>query len=343
MTQTKTPFAGLTRRQTLTAAAALPLATMLPRRAHAAEFTYKLATGQDPSHPVNKRAQEAIDRIKAATNGRLEIRLFPANQLGSDTDLLSQVRNGGVEFFNQASSVLSTLVPAAGIVNTGFAFSDVDQVWKAMDGGLGKYVRGQIDKVGLMTLSKPWENGFRQITTSTKPISTPDDLHGLKLRVPAAPMLSTLFSALGASPTPINFNEVYSALQTKLVEGQENPLAIIATARLYEVQKFCSQTNHVWDAYWILGNRKAFDRLPKDIQEIVLREFDKAATDERADIAALSKSLRADLAAKGLQFVDVDKKAFKAALSKTSFYKDWRAKFGEEAWKLLEESTGALA
>ena len=88
MTQTKTFAAGLTRRQALTGAAALPLFTILPRRADAPEFTYKLATGQDPSHPVNKRAQEAIDRIKAATNGRLEIRLFPANQLGSDTDLL---------------------------------------------------------------------------------------------------------------------------------------------------------------------------------------------------------------------------------------------------------------
>ncbi|MEX8494677.1 TRAP transporter substrate-binding protein [Sphaerotilus sp.] len=343
MTQPSNPVLGLSRRQVLAGAAALPLFTILPRRADAAEFTYKLATGQDPSHPVNKRAQEAIDRIKAATNGRLDIRLFPANQLGSDTDLLSQVRNGGVEFFNQASSVLSTLVPAAGIVNTGFAFSDEEQVMKAMDGGLGKYVRGQIEKVGLMTMSKPWENGFRQITTSTKPITTPDDLRGLKLRVPAAPMLSTLFAALGASPTPINFNEVYSALQTKLVEGQENPLAIIATARLYEVQKYCSLTNHVWDAYWILGNRKAVDRLPKDIQEVVFREFDKAATDERTDIAALSKSLRADLTAKGLQFVDVDKKAFKAALGKTSFYKDWRAKFGEEAWKLLEDNVGVLA
>jgi tripartite ATP-independent transporter DctP family solute receptor len=334
---------GLTRRQCLTGAAALPLFTILPKRAHAAEFTYKLATGQDPTHPVNKRAQEAIDRIRAATNGRLEIRLFPANQLGSDTDLLSQVRNGGVEFFNQASSVLSTLVPAAGIVNTGFAFTDNDQVWKAMDGGLGKYVRAQIEKVGITTMSRPWENGFRQVTTSTKPINGPDDLKGLKLRVPSAPMLATLFTALGASPTPINFNEVYSALQTKLVEGQENPLAIIATARLYEVQKYCSLTNHVWDAYWILGNRKAVDRLPKDIQEIVFREFDKSAGDERADIATLSKSLRADLQAKGLQFVEVDKKAFKATLAKTSFYKDWRGKFGEEAWKLLEENAGALA
>src|SRR5437763_4676353 len=123
----------LTRRQVLAGTAALPVFSIGTRSANAAEFTYKFAAGQDPSHPVNKRAQEAIDRIRNATGGRLDIKLFPANQLGSDTDLLSQVRSGGVEFFNQASVVLSTLVPAAGIINTGFAFHDYNEVWKAMD------------------------------------------------------------------------------------------------------------------------------------------------------------------------------------------------------------------
>ena len=331
-----------TRRQLLAGAAALPLFSIASRPAWAAEFNYKFATGQDPSHPVNKRAQEAIDRIRKATGGRLEIKLFPANQLGSDTDLLSQVRSGGVEFFNQASVVLSTLVPQAGILNTGFAFHDYPEVWRAMDGPLGTYVRTQIEKVGLLTMSKPWDNGFRHVTTSSKPVRTPEDLKGMKLRVPAAPMLSSLFTALGASPTPINFNEVYSALQTKLVEGQENPLAIISTARLYEVQKYCSLTNHVWDAYWILGNRKAVERLPKDVQEIVRRELDKAATDERADIAALSVSLRTDLAAKGVQVIEPDKRAFKEALAKGTFYRDLRAKFGDDAWKLLQGSVGSL-
>ena len=255
---------------------------------------------------------------------------------------MAQVRNGGIEFFNQASTVLSTIVPAAGIVNTGFAFSDSAQVFKALDGDLGRHVRAQIEKAGLLTMSRPWENGFRQVTTSTRPIREPDDLKGVKLRVPAAPMLSTLFAALGANATPINFSEVYSALQTRVVEGQENPLPIIATARLYEVQKFCSLTNHVWDAYWILGNRKAVERLPNDIREVVYREFDRSAGDERADIAALGKSLRAELEGKGLQFVQVDNQAFKAALAKTGFYNAWRAKFGEEAWKLLEDNAGPM-
>ena len=141
---------------------------------------------------------------------------------------------------------------------------------------------------------------------------------------------------------PINFSELYSALQTHIVEGQENPLAIIATTRLYEVQKYCSMTGHVWDGYWLLGNRRAWGALPDDLQIIATQEFDKSALDERADIAKLSDSLRQDLTAKGLVFNDVDRNNFRDALRKTSFYKDWRGKFGEQAWSLLEASTGAL-
>ncbi|QBC30845.1 TRAP transporter substrate-binding protein [Pandoraea sp. XY-2] len=337
----------INRRTFLKAGAALsvaaPLVSVSGRAFSAPQFSYKLATGQDPSHPVNVRAKQAAERILKATGGRLEIRVFPSNQLGSDTDLLSQIRNGGVEFINMAASVLSTLVPAAGIANTGFAFPDYDHVWKAMDGDLGKYMQAQIGKAGMLAMSRPWDNGFRQITSSTKPIRTPDDLHGFKIRVPVAPMLISLFQSLKAGPTPINFNELYSALQTRLVDGQENPLPIISTAKLYEVQKYVSMTSHVWDAYWILGNPAAFKRLPSDVQAIVLTEFDRAATEERADIAALNSTLSQSLASKGLQIVDADKQAFREQLSKTSFYRDWRAKFGAQGWDLLQQTTGALA
>lgn len=340
---TKVSKTGLSRRVVLAAGASIPLVSILSRRGDAAEFTLKFATGQDPSHPVNKRAREAIDRIKEATSGRVEINLFPANQLGSDTDLLGQIRNGAVDYLNIGSSVLATLVPTVGIVNTGFAFTSYDEVWKAMDGDLGKFVKSEIENVGVLQVGKSWDNGFRQLTSSTREIKTPEDLKGFKMRVPAAPILTGLFQALGAGPTPINFNEVYSALQTKVVEGQENPLAIIATAKLYEVQKYCSLTSHVWDAYIILGNRRSFQRLPADAQEIVTRELNKAADAERADIAVLSKSLRDELSGKGLQFVEVDKAAFRSALGKTSFYKDWRAKFGDKGWTLLEQAVGQLA
>jgi TRAP-type C4-dicarboxylate transport system substrate-binding protein len=127
-----------------------------------------------------------------------------------------------------------------------------------------------------------------------------------------------------------------------VVEGQENPLAIIATTRLYEVQKSCSLTGHVWDGYWFLANKRAFERLPKDLQEVVAREFDRSATDQRADVAKLNVSLREELTAKGIQFFDVDREPFRQALSKTSFYKDWKAKYGEEAWSHLEKFSGKL-
>jgi tripartite ATP-independent transporter DctP family solute receptor len=332
----------ISRRAMLVGGAALPLVSLLTRSASAAEFSFKLATGQDPTHPVNLRAQEAIDRIREATGGKLEIRLFPANQLGSDTDLLSQVRSGGVELFNLSSSILATLVPAAGIVNTGFAFSDYDSVWKALDGDLGTHVRAQIAKAGLMTASRIWDNGFRQITSSTREIRGPDDLRGFKIRVPPAPALTSLFKALDAGPAPINFNELYSSLQTKVVEGQENPLPIIATTKLYEVQKYCSMTSHVWDGYWILANRRAWGRLPEAIRSVAEQEFDRSAADQRADIAQLSTSLRQDLTAKGLLFNDVDREPFRDALRRTSFYRDWKGKYGDEAWSHLEQVTGKL-
>ena len=331
-----------TRRALLAGAAAFPLLTMLKWPASAAEFELKYATGQDPSHPVNLRAQEALTRIREATSGRVDIKLFPANQLGSDTDLLTQVRNGSVEFFNLSSLILATLVPISGITSVGFAFKNYDEVWGAMDGQLGNHIRSEIAKTPIFTVSKIWDNGFRHVTSSTREIRGPADLKGFKLRVPPAPPLTSLFKALDAAPTPINFNEVYTSLQTKVVEGQENPLAIIATARLYEVQKTCSLTAHVWDGYWVLGNKRAFAKLPADLQAIITRELDKSAGDQRADIAKLSDTLKADLKAKGITFIDVQQDDFRKALASTNFYAEWKQKYGPTAWDLMEKVSGKL-
>ena len=330
------------RRRLLTQSAALPLFSIITHRADAAEFELKYATGQDPTHPVNLRAKEALDRIRQATSGRVDIKLFPANQLGSDTDLLTQVRNGSVDFFNLSSLILATFVPVSGITSVGFAFKNYDDVWKAMDGDLGNYIRAEIAKTPIFTVSKIWDNGFRQITSSGREIKSPADLKGFKVRVPAAPPLTSLFTALEAAPSPINFNEVYTALQTKVVEGQENPLAIIATARLYEVQKSCSLTGHVWDGYWVLGNKRSFQKLPADVQQIIQREIEKSATDQRADVAKLNTSLIADLKTKGLNFVNVQPDEFRKKLAATPFYSDWKTKYGATAWDLLEKVSGKL-
>ncbi len=166
-------------------------------------------------------------------------------------------------------------------------------------------------------MSKIWDTRLPSNHLFGQEIKTAADLKGFQVRVPAAPPLTSLFKALEAAPSPINFNEVYTALQTKVVEGQENPLAIIATARLYEVQKSCSLTGHVWDGYWVLGNKRAFDKLPADVQQVIKRELDKSATDQRVDVAKLSTSLMADLKAKGITFIDVQQEDFRKKLAST--------------------------
>ena len=334
----------LDRRRLLATAGATALAAPLlrGRPAAAAEFTYKYANNLPLTHPMNLRAKEAAEAIGRETGGRVEIQIFPNNQLGSDTDMLSQVRSGAIEFFTLSGLILSTLVPAASINGVGFAFPDYDAVWKAMDGALGAHVRAQIGKAGLVVMDRIWDNGFRQITSSSKPITSPDDLRNFKIRVPVSPLWTSLFQAFGSAPTSINFAEVYSALQTKVVDGQENPLAIISTAKLYEVQKYCSLTNHMWDGFWMLANRRAWAALPKDAQEIVAKNWNAAAMLERADVAKLNAGLREELAKQGMVFNQPETAPFREALKKAGFYSQWKQRYGEEAWAILEQSTGAL-
>ena len=335
----------MTRRRLLAGLTLLTSSAAAPRvaRAQQAQWTYKYANNLPETHPMNLRAREMAAAIKQETNGRFDLQIFPNSQLGSDTDTLSQIRSGGVEFFTLSGLILSTLVPAASINGMGFAFPDYDPVWKAMDGDLGAYIRGQIAKANLVAMDKIWDNGFRQTTTSTKPVQKPDDFRGMKLRVPVSPLWTSMFKALDASPASINFNEVYSALQTKVVDGQENPLAIISTAKLYEVQKYCSLTNHMWDGFWFLANRRAWEALPEDVRGIVARHINAAGLKERDDVAKLNATLQQDLAAKGLAFNRPDPAPFRDKLRAAGFYTEWKGKYGDEAWSLLEKSAGKLA
>jgi tripartite ATP-independent transporter DctP family solute receptor len=337
-----------TRRKFLSQASTLTLGTlatsMVGSVAHAqtAEFTMKYGSNLPAIHPLNVRAKEAADAIRKETNGRVDIQVYPNNQLGSDTDMLSQVRSGAMDFMTLSGLILSTLVPSASINGIGFAFKDDQQVWSAMDGDLGAFVRANIAKAGLHAFDKIWDNGFRQITSSTKPITSPADLKGFKIRVPVSPLWTSMFKALDAAPASINFSEVYSALQTKIVEGQENPLAIIQTAKLYEVQKYCSLTNHMWDGFWFLANSKTWARIPKDLQAIITKHINGAGLHERDDVRRLNNSVEVELKAKGMKFNTVNTEAFRATLRKAGFYADWKKKYGAEAWGLLEKYTGKL-
>ncbi len=336
----------VSRRSLLKSAAlgAVAVGTLLKAPAVLAQAPVKLKFGNDlpATHTVNIRLKEAVEAISAETKGALEINVFPNNQLGSDTDMMTQLRSGALELATMPSTVLSTLIPSASLTGVGFAFTSYDKVWAAMDGEVGKYIRGNIEKVGLFPFDAMWDNGFRQITSSTKPINSPDDLKNFKIRVPVVPLWVALFSAFGAAPVSIPLNEAYSALQTKIADGQENPLALIEAAKFYEVQKYLSLTNHSWDGFWGIASARIWKTVPKDLQAVMQKHLNAAAKKQRDDIVAANAEYRKNLESKGLVFNTTKPEEFQAALAKTSFYKDAKAKFGDEAWTLLQKYAGNI-
>jgi tripartite ATP-independent transporter DctP family solute receptor len=321
---------------------ALPLPGLLRARGDAPEFEMKLGNDNPTSHPNTIRQQEAVDRILKESNGRVKISVFPNNQLGGDTDMLSQLRSGALEFMTLSGLILSTYTPLSSIYGIGYAWPGYKQVWAAVDGELGGLIRTSVDKAGLHAFDKIWDNGFRQISSSSHPIRTPEDLKGYKIRVPVSPLWTSMFEALGAAPASINFNEVYSALQTKIVEGQENPLVNIETAKLYEVQRYISMTRHMWDGFLMLGNGRNWKSLPPDVQQVIAKNFDGSAEDQRADYASSDGTMRALLEEQGMVFNEPDPEAFRQVLIKVGFYDKWKQKYGTEAWTVLEKYTGKI-
>jgi tripartite ATP-independent transporter DctP family solute receptor len=334
----------ITRRDLLKSASAASAATLLGRPASAAaEFEFKLGANTPDTHPLTLRLIEAARAIGVQSSGRLNITVFPNSQLGGDPEMLSQLRAGGIELLAAPSLTLSTLVPLSGLPSVGFAFQSYDQVWAAMDGGVGDVVREAIGRAGIVPMRKIWDNGFRQITSSSsRQLNGVEDLKGFKIRVPVTALLTSLFSGLGALPSSISYSELYSALQTHIVEGQENPLAQVATGKLYEVQKHCALSNHCWSGYWIVANRRALAGLPADLLEIVNSQFDAFAIKERADLLDMDRSLQADLTQRGMIFNKPDPVQFRAALVKAGFYTQWQKTYGAEAWARLEKYTGGL-
>lgn len=319
-------------------------AAAAPATAAAAAEIVQLKLGNDlpASHSVNRRLAEAVAAIAAETQGRLVITLFPNNQLGGDPGMLSQLRTGALELATMPGTVLSTLIPATALMGLGFVFTGYDRIWPAIDGAVGDHVRARIEAAGIAPFRAVWDNGFRQITSSTHPIRTPEDLRNFKIRLPMVALWVSMFHALGAAPTSIPLNEAYPALQTRVADGQENPLALINAAKFYEVQRFCSLTNHAWDGFWLLASAKVWGTLPAELRAVMARQFDAAALRQREDNLAAATSLRATLEGRGLVFNGTDPIRFRQVLAGTDFYARARQRFGGEAWDLLERHAGTI-
>jgi TRAP-type transport system periplasmic protein len=337
---------GMIRRSVATAALAIPAIHLFSRSASAsaAPIVFKCSNSYVLSHPVNQRLKQAGERIKKESDGQIELRLFPDSALGSDPEMVAQLRSGALEIHIGLFSYYSSLVPAVNASGLGFAFKNYDQVWAAWDGAFGDYLRAQCpDKVGAICLDKTFDTGFRQITTSTHPVVTPADLKGLKIRVPNEENKTSLFTYLGASPTPIPIKEMYSALQTRVVDAQENGLPHIELWKLYEVTKFCSLTNHIWDGLSIFVNTKAMNRLTSAQQEILTKNLNLAAIQERADYTTLMANILPQMAKQGMKVNTTKRDEFVAVLQESGYYKAWKARLGDEPWSLLEKFTGPLA
>jgi tripartite ATP-independent transporter DctP family solute receptor len=333
----------LTRKQFLAGSAGLAAAAILHYPADAAEFTFKLGHDQPVNHPQNVRAVEAAKKIQQESGGQLVVQVFPNNQLGGDTQMLAQLRSGALELMQVGDNILANVVPAASDTSLPFAFADYKQLWDAMDGDFGAYIHAQIEKVGLHVFEKGWDAGFRNVFTNTRAVHDAADMKGLKLRVPEAPVQLAFFRALGASPTPVNNNELYSAIQTHLVDGAEQPLISIETAKLYEVSKYISLTRHQPTPFEMLANGNAWKRLPAKLQDILSRNLNDAAMLERADIANGEAGLETQLRSQGQTIVTPDRNSFRTVIANAGLYAKWQATYGQQPFALLEKYAGKLA
>ena len=332
----------LSRRQIMTGAAGVSAAAIMHWPANAAEFSWKYGSVLPITHPMNARIAEAAPKIKEATGGRFEYAVYPSSAWGGDTAMIAQTISGALQMYSLAGDILAPRNPSAGIMGVGFAFPGYGQNWAAMDGDLGLWYRGMAERQGLFAMEKAFDHGFRNITSRNKPINTPDDLHGMKIRLPVAPTLISLFKSLGASPTALNFGEVYSALQTGVVDGEENPLQLIDEAKFYEVQKYCSMTGHVWTGLHCAFNVAAWKKLPPDIQDIIGHHMTEAATLQRADWLRINDTVTKTLQEHGMIFNTPDVAPFRAVAAKNGFYEEVKKRMGDEPWALLEKYTGKL-
>ena len=311
--------------------------------ANAAEFTYKLGHDGPVTHPQNLRVVQAAKKIGEESGGRLVVQIYPNSQLGSDSQMLAQVRSGALELMMLGDNILGQVVPAASIASLPFAFDSYQELWAALDGPLGSNIHAQIEKIGLHVFAKGWDVGLRHVFTSSRPVHSADDMKGLKLRVPEAPIQVSFFRALGASPTPLNITELYTGLQTHLVEGAELPLSVIESAKYYEATKYISLTAHQPTCFEMLANGAAYQRLPKDLQEILARNLDEMAMLERADVANGDTALKAQLETQGQTVIEPDRKSFRAVIQRSGLYAKWRDTYGPEPFALLEKAVGNLA
>ncbi len=325
----------------LAAAGGLMLAS---RRVRAADFELRQFHNQPADSPLHKRLVEMWAAVKSETGGRVQVQTFPENNqiAGGDPSALDMVVSGELDFFTLNGGSIGNLVPASNVQGLLFAFRTPAQVFGALDGDLGDYLREEMKTKGIYAVPRGcFDNGFHQITCSTRPIRSVDDLQGLKIRTPDAPIYIEAWKAMGATPIVVNLNKMYETLKNGTAEAQTNPLAIAELLKLYEVQKYVSITNHGWSGFNLLANWKLWQRFPADVQQVIERNAMNFARLQRADNNALNTEFRTKLAQQGMVFNEAETSSFRARLG--PYYARWKDTIGRRAWSLLEAHVGTLS
>lgn len=282
-------------------------ATALSVSAAQAQTEIKFGHVGEPGSLFDQSAQEFAKRANAKLGNKAKVVVYGSSQLGGDGELMKKLKLGTVDLA-LPSTVMSSQVPAFGLFEMPYLVKDRVQMAKIRDQVVNPTLVPIAEKSGYHIIAI-WENGFRQITNNKRPIVKPDDLKGLKLRVPGGTWRVKMFKAYGANPSPLAFSEVFVALQTGVMDAQENPLAQIYPARFYEVQKYLSMTGHVYTPAYVTAGA-SWARLPPDVQKILKDTAVEMEPVVYKIAAGLDESLLKKLKDAGMQVNNADKEAF---------------------------------
>jgi len=296
-------------------------------------FHCRLGANQPAESATARRLAEMAAAIGEETGGEFRLDVFPESRLGPDPQMFADLRSGALQFY-LSGALLGGVAPTSALPLMPFVFRDSRAVFAALDGPLGDRIRGELAGSGLYAFPRAWQNGFHHITTSARPIERAADFAGLKIRTPGGEIAADFFRTLGAEPGMVPFSGMYQALKAKTFDGQSDPLAIVQSLRLHEVQRYLSLTAHWWTGFTLLANAAAWQALPAAIREVVERHADRFALLQRADIEAVNAAGRNALAQAGMIVNEADTQSMQAALGE--FYERWRARFDPAAWQLLD-------